>query len=71
VPDAADGAASRDALLRPRSANAIAEGLRAVREPEVADRLRGAGPLRAGAYGSARMGAVAWAAIRGAAGPQR
>jgi len=59
------------AVVVPPSVSAIAEGLRAVLEPDVADRLRGAGPSRAGVYGSARMGAAAWAAIRSAVGRGR
>jgi glycosyltransferase involved in cell wall biosynthesis len=54
------------ALVTPPSVNAIAEGLRALQDPAVADRLRAAGPLRAASYSSTRLGAAAWAAIRGA-----
>lgn len=53
------------AVVVPPSVNAIAEGLRAVLEPDVADRLRGAGPPRAGVYAPARLGVAVWAAIRG------
>jgi glycosyltransferase involved in cell wall biosynthesis len=53
------------------SVNAIAEGLRAVLEPDLADRLRCAGPTRAGAYAPDRLGAAAWAAARSAAGVRR
>ena len=54
------------ALVIPPSVNAIAEGLRAVQEPGVADRLRFAGPTRAAAYSPARLGDAAWVAVRGA-----
>jgi len=59
------------ALVVPPTANAIAEGLRAVQEPEVADRLRVAGPRRAADYSPARAGHAAWSAVRGALRPAR
>lgn len=52
------------ALVVPPTVNAIAEGLRAVRDPVLADRLRRAGPARAAQFTRARMGIGAWSAIR-------
>jgi glycosyltransferase involved in cell wall biosynthesis len=54
------------ALVIPPSVNAIAEGLRALQDPAIADRLRAAGPLRAASYSSTRLGSAAWEAIRSA-----
>jgi len=59
------------AVVVPPGADAIAEGLRAVLASDVADRLRAAGPVRAGAYSPARLGTTAWAAIRSARGSAR
>ena len=59
------------AIVVPPSVDAIAEGVRAVLGPDVADRLRVAGPLRAGAYTPARLGTAAWDAVRSATGATR
>ncbi len=52
------------ALVVPPTVNGIAEGLRAIGEPAVADRLRDAGPTRAMQFTHARVGQAAWDAIR-------
>ncbi len=48
------------AVVVPPTVNAIAEGIRALDDPEVADRLRAAGPARAAAYGTDPAGRAAW-----------
>ncbi|MGD9696608.1 MAG: glycosyltransferase family 4 protein [Thermoleophilia bacterium] len=60
IPEVAGDAAL---LVRP-SVRGIAEGLRAALSPEVAARLRGAGPERAARYTMESMGRAAWAAVR-------
>jgi hypothetical protein len=52
------------ALVVPPTVNGIAEGVRAIGEPALADRLRDAGPTRASQFTDARMGQAAWEAIR-------
>jgi len=64
IPEVAGDAA----ILVEPSARGIALGLRAALDPEVAGRLRGAGPARAATYTRERMGRAAWAAAREAAG---
>jgi glycosyltransferase involved in cell wall biosynthesis len=63
IPEVAGDAAI---LVEPTPA-AIAEGLRRARDPEVAARLREAGPARAARYTQEGMGRAAWAAVREAA----
>ena len=63
IPEVAGDAA----ILVEPSARGIALGLRAALDPEVAARLRAAGPVRAGAYTQEGMGRAAWAAAREAA----
>jgi glycosyltransferase involved in cell wall biosynthesis len=60
IPEVAGDAA----ILVEPSARGIALGLRAALDPEVAARLRAAGPARAAAYTRERMGRAAWAAAR-------
>jgi hypothetical protein len=52
------------AVLVSPSPRGIAEGLRAALDPEVARRLRAAGPERAARYTQQAMGRAAWAAAR-------
>ncbi len=52
------------AILVEPSAHGIADGLRRALEPEVAARLRAAGPVRAAHYSAREMGTAAWAAVR-------
>ena len=48
------------AIVVPPTVNAIAEGIRALEEPDTAARLRAAGPERAARYGIERAGRRAW-----------
>ncbi len=59
LPELTGGAA----ILVDPDAESIAEGLRAALEPAEAERLRGAGPLRAAHYSAAAMGQAAWRAV--------
>ena len=63
IPEVAGDAA----VLVDPSARGIALGLRAALDPEVAARLRAAGPARAATYTPERMGRAAWAVAREAA----
>jgi glycosyltransferase involved in cell wall biosynthesis len=63
IPEVAGDAA----ILVEPSARGIALGLRAALDPEVAARLRAAGPPRAATYTQEGMGRAAWAAAREAA----
>jgi glycosyltransferase involved in cell wall biosynthesis len=63
IPEVAGDAA----ILVEPSARGIALGLRAALDPEVAARLRAAGPPRAATYTQKGMGRAAWAAAREAA----
>lgn len=64
IPEVAGGAA----ILVGPEPGSIAEGLRTALEPAAADRLRAAGPARAGRYTREAMGRAAWAAVHEAAG---
>lgn len=56
LPEVTGGAA----IVVPPTVNAIAEGIRAVEEPDTAARLRVAGPEQASRYGVAPAGRLAW-----------
>ena len=51
------------ALVVPPTVNAIAEGIRSLDDPSLADRLRAAGPARAAAYSTERFGRAVWDAL--------
>jgi hypothetical protein len=51
------------AIVVPPTVNAIAEGIRALDDPTVGDRLRSDGPARAAAYGAEGTGRAAWRAL--------
>lgn len=59
--------AGEAAILTEPAPGAIAEGIAAALDPSTADRLRAAGPERAGAYTLEAMGDAAWDAARRAA----
>jgi glycosyltransferase involved in cell wall biosynthesis len=63
IPEVAGDAA----ILCDPTPQAIAEALRAALEPATADRLRAAGPARAGTFTLEAMGNAGWAALREAA----
>jgi glycosyltransferase involved in cell wall biosynthesis len=65
IPEVAGDAA---VLVDPSTHHSIAEGLRAALQPELAERLRAAGPVQAARYTQEGMGRAAWAAVREAVG---